>query len=176
MVGIASDESPVRESTERSILVLAALLGHKRLYEYAGIIAFPVHFLYFETTGRCRGEGVVDLDYVVDVPTALICEGAVTVRKQFLEGIEKIQYSRFLDGGFAVQPYFLAVVGGIVIHISHNGDFYSGVLLHHSEGVIVDDFSPARTQVSALASHAGRQMGYVKGKMQKLYLEKSLKI
>ena len=42
MVGVAAYEGTVGEGAERSILILTALIGHKRLLEYPSVVAFLV--------------------------------------------------------------------------------------------------------------------------------------
>ena len=42
MVGVAAYEGSVGEGAKRSVLVLAALVGHKGLFEYSSVIPFLV--------------------------------------------------------------------------------------------------------------------------------------
>ena len=56
MVGIASHIGSAGEGTERSALVLAALVGHPVLLEHAAVITLFVDFLYLESV-------TVDKDY-----------------------------------------------------------------------------------------------------------------
>ena len=53
MVAVPADEGPVRESPERSPLVLSALLDHERFFVNHPVKAFFTHRTDFEAAVRC---------------------------------------------------------------------------------------------------------------------------
>ena len=71
-----------------------------------------------------------------------------------------------------MQPYCLAVIGRVVIHISHHNRLDSRITFLHNAAVLVDDLSSAGAQVLTLASYTGRKVGYINSKM--LTIDKSV--
>ena len=54
-----------------------------------------------------------------------------------------------------------ALIRRIVVHVAHHHDLDSGVLLHQSHGVLIDDLSAPASQVPALSTNPGWQVGHV---------------
>ncbi len=121
--------------------------------------------LNLESPVRRERKGVVHQLEVIDAPDSLIAEGTVAGLEH--RDIWRIEIRRgyILKALFAVKIDRHRLVGRVVVHISHNHDFNPGIELLHSAGVVVDDFGAAASEVSALSTHAGREMGDIEGEL-----------
>ena len=152
MVAVSADKGSVRESTERSTLVLAALLYHERLLVDYAVVALLPERSYLEPTVRCIQKRLVHEDYIIDIPCALICERTVSGLKHGTERREEILFS---DLGRLLLPLHELVhadVCRIVIHIAHHDYLDTRILLHHLLRMSVDDFRAPASQIPALAA------------------------
>ena len=165
MVRVSVHKGTVGEGPERSSLVTALLLGEEETVEYFSVLCSITHGFDSETALRGLGKIAVDLDYVENVPVSAVLLRSHAGGMDALKGIEEICSTGGLDAFLGVQPYFLALILGVVIHISHNDYLDTGIFLFHSPGVVVYDLGAAGAQVGAFVASAGRQMGYVECEM-----------
>ena len=169
VVGIAPDESAVAEGAEGGALVLAALVGHEGLGEHPAVELFLYYGLYLEGALARMCKGVVHQDAVVDVAFAAVIQGAVMGFQHAPEGREEVRFRHFPDVLFAVHVLCHGVVEGVVVHVTHDDAFDTGIFPHHLHGVVVGDFASAGAEVLPLAAQAGGKVADVEGEVLAVY-------
>ena len=163
MVAEASDEGAAGECPERSARILAVLLGHEVLVEYAAIVLLALVLddrLDLESAFRGVHKVGVHYDDVIDVAASLIKERAVSGLEHGQERGEEILAAYFADLFLSAHINGHAVVSRVVVHVSHGNDLDARILLHEFHGFVVHDLASPASERRALAADPGRKVGY----------------
>ena len=96
MVAVATDESTVREGSERSTLVLSRLVGKELRVEDTSVVALLVELTKAERALLRMSKGIVDQKKVIDAPYALICKRTEAGLEHRSERREEIDVSHIL--------------------------------------------------------------------------------
>ena len=163
MVAVAVDEGAAGRGTQRRPLVLAFLVRHERLVEDAAIELALDDRDDPERALAGPDQVGVDHDDVIDVPLALIGKRAVAGLEHRQERREEIVGAHVADPLLAVHILDHAVVGRVVVHITHRDDLDVGILLHQGHRLLIHNLRAAGAKVAALAADTRREVRHEEG-------------